>query len=223
MIEREGFETADAGRGDEPLLGLSGRARDLLRILDDKGAAASLYIGALRVLADGANPAGVRQAAYALRELIDELEKAAGLELKGRQLGERVRQLCDEWRRTPRMADGAISSGAPGIATSLDEFFDWYEAELPTRRGRAHMTLRGLDPAQRDPPPVVRDARAKSLMRFRDDFNNILHGHYSPSAAEFRTQHIDSFETFLLDWFRPRTFADFDAIDKLLEDGPPSG
>ncbi len=40
--------------------------------------------------------------------------------------------------------------------------------------------------------------------------------------GEFRNG-LQSFESFLLDWFEPRTFADFEAIDELLKQGPPDG
>jgi hypothetical protein len=58
------------------------------------------------------------------------------------------------------------------------------------------------------------------LLEFRDEFNGVLHSKEAAAAAELE-ETLRRFERFLLDWFRPQTFADFDAIDTLLEGGPP--
>lgn len=213
------------GPGEEPAsppLELSGRSRELLDILVDfEGAAAVLYEGALRVVADGANPVRIRLAAHALRELMDDLEREAGFTRKGPTLKERVRKLHEEWKVAEHSFEVSPDGSGSGFAQTLDAFFAGYEADYPERRDQAGATIGKLDPAGREAPPTVREARASAWMRFRGYFNNVAHGS-AGSDAEFRNR-LQSFESFLLDWFEPRTFADFEAIDELLKQGPPDG
>lgn len=215
-----------AAPGEEPArqaIGLSGRSRELLDILVDfKGNAGVLYEGALRVATDGGNPVGIRLAAHALREVMDDLEREAGFTRKGPTLKERVGQLHEEWKVAERSFEVASDGSGRGFVHTLNEFFAAYEADYPDRRDQASATIGKLDPAGREAPPAVRNARASAWMRFRRYFNNVLHGSTGPADAEFRSQ-LESFEAFLLDWFEPRTFADFEAIDDLLQRGPPNG
>lgn len=203
-------------------LELSGRSRQLLVLLQDgKGAAGVLYEGGLRVLADAGNPARVRQAAYSLREMIGELEAAAGLVRADPNLKKRVQDLRDQVDKASRSRRGQelVFADLGGI---LEDFFAAFEADFPTRRGRAQTTIHGLDPAKRVGPPTVSDERTRALMDFQTRFNNILHGNYDVSVAEFQLQ-LERFESFLVDWLSPRTFADFDELDEFLAEGPPGG
>jgi hypothetical protein len=59
-------------------------------------------------------------------------------------------------------------------------------------------------------------------MEFSSYFSGVLHGGMRPTEAEFRAR-VDAFEGFLLDVLRPRTFADFDDLDDVIEHGPPDG
>lgn len=211
------------GPGEEPTsppLELSGRSGKLLDILVDfEGGAAALYEGALRVVADGANPVRIRLATHALRELMDDLEREAGFARKGPTLKERVRKLHEEWKVAERSFEMSADGNGSGFVQTLDAFFAAYEADYPERRDQASATIGKLDPAGREAPPTVREARASAWMRFRRYFNNVAHGS-ADSDAEFRKR-VQSFESFLLDWFEPRTFADFAAIDELLQKGSP--
>lgn len=210
--------------GDVPgpaQLELSARSRELLEILGEfKGNARVLYEGAVRVVADGANPGRIRLGAHALRELMDELEGEAGLTRQGPSLKERVRKLQDEWKVAERSFEIGSDGRGTGFTQTLAEFFVAFEADYPRRRDQASAALAELDPAKRA-PPAVRHARAKARMGYRDYFVGVAHGSIPPDA-EFRSR-FEGFETFLLDWLRPRTFADLDAIDELLLKGPPDG
>jgi hypothetical protein len=211
--------------GEEPArlpLELSGRPREILDILVDlKGDAGVLYEGALRVVADGANPVRIRLAAYALRELMDDLAREAGFTRQGQGLKERVGELQKEWRVARRSFEAGSDGRGTGFVQTLDKFFVAYDADYPKRRDQARATIAALDPAKREAPPAVREARANAWMRYREYFNGVLHGSIPPDA-EFRSR-FEGFESFLLDWFGPRTFADLDAIDELIRKGPPNG
>jgi hypothetical protein len=209
----------DRGRLPE----LSSRSREVVAVLArQKGRPARFYEGALRALADQANPVRAEMAAYALRELIEELERAAaGTAKKGPTLGELVGVFRPKWEGARRRAEdnGLVDPCDPAVFAVDQLLIDAYEGHA-LRRDRAQETLSGLDPVQRQNPPDTQAARIEALLRFRREFNEALHGERPTDPAAFQSR-VEGFETFLLDLFRPRTFAEFDAIDNLLADGPP--
>jgi hypothetical protein len=227
--------SADAAqpRQDQPpqaaLLELSGRARDVVAALTTRDEhAASLYEGALRVLADAQNPARLRLAACGLRELLGELHDAP----KPQDLKQRVRKLRDAWdvsKRTlgvaPDAQDDSEAQDDPDsegstFTQTLDAFFVAFDEDYPGRRKQAGDTIEKLDPSGRTAPPVVHQARGDVWMEFSGYFSAVLHGGKRPSEDEFRSQ-VDAFEVFLLDVLRPQTFADIGKIDDLIAEGPP--
>jgi hypothetical protein len=221
---------SEAGQGDPIPIGepdadgaLPGeRARQLLGVLGDQDCDAAIYYqGVLRVLPDAANPVALKMAAYGLRELMEELEAAAGVTSKSKDRGltERVRDLSEEWESAGRPVDGAADPDRAEILLAFDRFLIDFDESDKRRRERAKVAIAALDPARREEPPEVQDARADAWMGFRDRFNKVLHHGSKVTEADFRAD-LDSFESFLMRWLRPRTFADFDALDELLEKGP---
>jgi hypothetical protein len=161
-------------------------------------------------------------AAYALRELIEGLERAAVASPNTEpRLGDLVERLRSSWEKADRNAegDGLLDPRDPGVR-AVDRFLADADLGEQSRRNRVQTTIRALDPARRDGPPAVTDLRVERLLDFRDEFNGVLHSEEATAAAELEAA-LRRFERFLLDWFRPQTFADFDAIDTLLEEGPP--
>jgi hypothetical protein len=198
---------------------LSGRSREILDILADyDGQAAVLYEGALRVLADGENPARIRLAACALRELLDDFQDGP----KGENLKVRVTKLKGAWEVAQRSLEGGPDAGGSGFAVVLDSFFVEFEADYPQRRSQAGATVERLDPSGRSSAPVVQRARGDRWMDFSGYFSRVLHGGARPAEADFRTR-VDAFEDFLTDVLRPHTFADFDDLDDVIASGPPDG
>ncbi len=201
-----------------PLLELTGRAREVLAVLarEDEEARA-LYESAFRVLDDRENPRRVRLAACGLRELLDAFHE----EKKGESLGNRVKQLSDEWddvRCSPGAAEGCLD---PGFVQSLAAFFVEYKKDLPGRKNQASETIERRDPARRTPQPAVRDARGRDWMTLSGYFSNVLHGKIRPTEAEFRAR-LEALESFLFDWLRPMTFDDLSDMDDLIAEGPPN-
>lgn len=78
-----------------------------------------------------------------------------------------------------------------------------------------------LDPVGRERPRDAREQQISALLGFRDEFDHVLHGEEPTDPLAFAAT-VESFETFLLAWFAPRTFDDFSEIDELLEEGPPA-
>ncbi|HEX4114905.1 MAG TPA: hypothetical protein VHY18_03425 [Solirubrobacteraceae bacterium] len=217
MSSHDSAQPNDEPMSQRPLLGLSGRARDVLAVLarEDEEARA-LYESALRVLDDRENPRRVRLAACGLRELLDAFHE----EKKGGSLGDRVKRLSDEWdeaKRSPGIAEGTFGSG---FVQSLESFFVEYKKDYPGRKRQASDTIERRDPAQRTPQPAVRDARGRDWMTLSGYFSNVLHGKIRPTEAEFRAQ-LEALESFLLDWLRPMTFDDLSDMDDLIAEGPP--
>jgi hypothetical protein len=202
---------------------LSGRSREVLETLaPQKGRADHFYGGALRALADRSNPVRAESAAYCLRELIEELERAALAPKAGPGLGKLLDDFQPKLEAAERRPEdnGLVYNCDPAVFAA-DKFLEDAAAGHSTRRDRAQTTFAELDPVQRKGPPDTYEARVKALLDFRDEFNDVLHSE-EPTDPEWFESRVEGFETFLLAWFRPRTFDDFSEIDELLEEGPPA-
>jgi hypothetical protein len=200
----------------------SSRSQEVLRTLaEQEGRAARFYEGALRALADRANPVRVEMAAYALRELIEELERQTVGVRKGPKLGDLLKKLRGDWTAAPRRPTdrGLLDDCDPAIF-AVDRFLEDVKVGHRRRRDRAQQALGGIDPVGRPNPPDTEIARTMELLRFRERFNDVLHGPESTEVAAFDAL-LEGFETFLLAILRPRTFEDLSEIDEFLEEGPP--
>jgi hypothetical protein len=209
--------------GDRRVPEPGSRSQEVLEALQrQKGRAARFYEGALRALADRANPVRAEMAAYALRELIEELERQVGGASKPPRLGDLLETFQARWTEAPRRPGdrGLVDDCDPAIFAA-DQFLKDVEGGHLARRDRAQQALGGLDPVRRPAPPDTERARIERLLRYREQFNDILHGPRPADAAEFASL-LEGFETFLLAILRPRTFEDFAVIDGLLEEGPPA-
>lgn len=202
---------------------LSSRSGEVLEVLArQKGRPDRFYEGALRALADRANPVRAEMAAYALRELIQELERAAGAPKKGPGLGDLLNAFRPKWEAAERRPnDRGLVDNCDHAVFAVDQFLDDAREGHLSRRDRAQETLSGLDPVQRVNPPDTEEGRIEALLEFREEFNEVLHGE-RPTDAEAFSSLVERFETFLLAWFQPRTFEDFSEIDELLGEGPPT-
>jgi hypothetical protein len=209
----------DAALAERPPLELRAAAREVLEVLRDLAQAAALYEGALRAVATIAPPVREWMAAYALRELLDELEKAARVDGKPAGLGIRTDALAACWTPT-RAADGTLDA-SQAMLEAVDGHLREHTDDERRRRARARLTLLGLNPVGREAPAPVLDAGARALMDFRHDFNAILHGRPDPATAKFNPL-LDRFESFLLGWLRPQPSQDFAELDRFLQEGPPS-
>lgn len=202
---------------------LSSRSREVLETLTrQKGRPDRFYEGALRALADQANPVRAEMAGYALRELIQELERAAGAPKKGPSLGDLLSSFRPRWEAAERRpGDRGLVDHCDPAVFAVDQLLEDANQGHRSRRDRAQETISGLDPVQRLAPPDTEAARIEALLDFRKRFNEVLHGE-RPTDPEVFSSLVERFETFLLAWFQPRTFDDFSEIDELLGEGPPT-
>jgi hypothetical protein len=194
----------------------------LRRVLSERDQTAeALYIGALRVLADAGNPDRMALAAHGLRELIRDLPRYFNLPVLVRaRMGDKVNALHGAWdkARPTLQLDQPLP---PALWRKLEAFFEWYESERPTHRQKTAELLLGLDPAARPLPKPIAQLRADEWLACQDFFVGSAH-HGSCTEDELR-QWLDSFERFVLDLVRPRTFDNADALDALIAEGEGDG
>jgi hypothetical protein len=190
----------------------------LVALLERRGDSARFYAGALRVLNDGGNPVRIEMAAYGLREMLDELEIAAGLTPSGSSLGARVRELKDAWAAAKHEGDGSLSSGQVKLTRKMGSFFTDFDRDYPSRRIRAGMTVRGIAPFERSWPPVVEREAADRLMALRKRLNKGLHRGDGLTRSQLLAV-LDELETFLRGVMAPPTFDRFDEIDAIVARG----
>jgi hypothetical protein len=134
---------------------LSGRSRELLDTLErETRRAGQFYEGALRALADRPNPVRAEIAAYALRELIEELERAALAPKKGPTLGDLLAEFRPRWEAAERRPSGSLVEADDPAVSAVDRFLDEAERGHHGGRDRAQRTFRELDPTGREGPPT---------------------------------------------------------------------
>jgi hypothetical protein len=199
---------------------LTERQRELVAALQGRGRSADLYQGALRVLADYANPAGVQLAGGALRGMIEQFERDAGFVWTGSPLGDRIEALETQWRvSAPAFADG--DAGGAAFANDLDSFFESYRRDSTQARERAVAVIHDLDVARRrDAPPAIRARRISELMHVRSFASKLLHTSSWPTNTAF-SRELDRFESLLLELLRPRAVDDLKRLRELIDEGPP--
>jgi hypothetical protein len=75
-----------------------------------------------------------------------------------------------------------------------------------------------LDVSGRRLPEPIEQLVVTQWDKTRDYFINVCHYRVEAKEPEFLS-YLDVLETFLLDRLRPRTFADLDTLDAIIEEG----
>lgn len=172
-------------------------------------------------LSDPANPVALRMAAFAMRELLDELAKARNVRgVRGPTAADRINTL----KRRVRGLAGPLQGNKPSLPQLkkllqvLDEFFVKEEQLNPKRDNRYRMVVAALTVGGADAQPLVIKPQAEVLSELSDAFGSITHGSDPAPLPE----HIAGLESLLLTLLTPPTFEDFAFIDELLAQGPPN-
>jgi hypothetical protein len=186
----------------------------------------SLYLGALITHANEGNPDRLPQAAHSLRELMNAMPKALGVEVKAldERLGDRLDSFRGSW--TPLHArgqaddpwNGQIDRPIRRFLTRSGRFFSWYDDHRPRRRAEFGDTLNRLTPSTRVLPAELQATNIAVWESMRDYFIAVCH-HRETTDAETFDRRLDQLKSFLLDRMRPRTFDDFDAMDAVIAEG----
>jgi hypothetical protein len=196
-------------------------------ILEKDTDLSTMYLGALTVL-DSENPDRHALAAHGLRELMEKIPRIVEIRIKAGKdtLKTRVINLESLWKTTCKRSDcrrskvwkGEIDKHLSKWLKEADKFFRWFNEHRPRRRAETAATLRGLDGSGRILPPPLEDLNIRKWEDIRDYFEGVSHHRTFQSPEEFN-QWLDALEVMLLDMLRPRTYEEFDLIDKIIQEG----
>jgi hypothetical protein len=187
-----------------------------------------MYLGAVTALSHTDNPDHLAQSAHSVRELMEKIPAFLDIQMRAHQesLGSRVRELEDRWQTTIERStcyddgswSGEIDRPLLKLLETLQQFFDWFGEHHPRRRIEVATILRRLNGSGHTLPTPLEDLEVQRWMRIRDYFLAVAHHGKQVTQDEFE-RWLDALEMFLLDRMRPRTFADFDAIDDIIKEG----
>jgi hypothetical protein len=209
-------------------LQLSGQQRALLeafREIDRR--LAEMYLGALAVLQQPSNGERFAQSAHTLRELINSLPDILGLKADALndRMGDRIHRVEQAWDKAlgrsacfrEQSWSGSIDKPLAKALAAMGEFFEWKKAHRPRRNEELTQTVRRLDASGKKLPAELEVLVVAQWDKSRDYFVGVCHYRIPVDEAEFFA-HLYALERFIVDRLRPRTFADFDAIDSILEE-----
>lgn len=183
-------------------------------------------MGSILVMADARNPDRLALAAHGLRELMEKLPRYLALPVAkpGGGLGGRARNLALEWSklRLTLPLTAVPDKRTAQFLQRLAAFFAWLDADAPTRRQQAALTIRELDPTRQALPEPIANLRVTEWDKCHEAFEAISH-HGRDVTVEQLGAWIDVLERFLLDHLRPRTFEDHARIDQLIIEGESDG
>ncbi len=190
-----------------------------------------MYLGAVMALSHTDNPDYLAQSAHSVRELMEKIPAFLDVQTRAHQesLGSKVRELEDRWQTTIARSECYDDGGWSGeidrhllkLLETLQRLFDWLSEHRPRRRIEAARILQRLDGSDHTLPAALEDLEVDRWMTIRDFFVSISHHGQQATQDEFERR-LDALERFLLDRLRPRTFADFDAIDDIIKEGEGS-
>jgi hypothetical protein len=112
---------------------------------------------------------------------------------------------------------GVIDRPLATALSAIQNFFEWKKTSQPKRRDEMTQTIRGLDASGRRLPERIERLVVDQWDETRDYFIKVCHYRVDADEAEFLS-YLDALETFILDRVKPRTFANFDTIDALIEE-----
>ncbi len=194
---------------------------------------ADMYVGALVVLGaggeGGGSPDSFAQAAHSVRELMRLLPRRirkVPMQAGGERMGDRVGNLRTEWDKAMAQSachrdgkwSGAIDMPLSRFLTKAGAFFQWLKQERPSHRDAVGEMLRKLDPSGVQVPRSLEEEVLRTWRDLYGFFNRVAKHDVRPPADKFEEE-LGRLEGTLLKVLRPRTFEDFDEIDRIVEEG----
>jgi hypothetical protein len=189
---------------------------------------ADLYLGAVIARTNDQNPDRLPQAAHSVREMMNAMPGAVGVEVRelDERFGNRLSGFRDSWG--PLRAREANAEGEPWqgeidrvlrrFLTKASGFFAWYDEHKPRRRAEFGDTLNRLEPSARSLPSELQATNVAAWESMREFFIKVCHHSVTTDVQAFDAR-LEQLEAFLLDRLQPRTFEDFDEIDAILREG----
>jgi hypothetical protein len=242
-LSQQELDVPQDGNQEEPprLLKLTGQQQALYEALLEKEKAlpgkrlylSPIYLGAITVLESEGNADKMAQAAHSIRELMEKIPAIVDVETKAltESLKSKVHILEDYWQNF--LKNLSICSEKPSshqiqewiiakFHKRLAEFFEWFKTHHPTRKAEIDETLYKLEGSEQSLPPVLRKLNVDYWDEMRNYFQAVAHHGRDTTVEEFK-RFLAALEKFLLDRLSPRTFADFDEIDKIIKEDGSSG
>lgn len=194
----------------------------------------SMYYGSLIVLNSKQNPERLQLAAHGIRELIEKIPKYLSVSINDHDsngafeysLKQQVNELKDSWDKNVahntsfdrNKVIGDIDQKVQRFLIKCQSFFENYQSERPTRSQEMANVLLSMDKSSHILPEALQKKNIRILTGLRDYFQGVSH-HAIPCTEEdeFYSQ-LEKLEGFLLDRLVPRIFADFDEIDRIIQE-----
>jgi hypothetical protein len=214
--------------GDEPLVELEGQQLAIYRaIAEQDETLASWYYGARVALATRGNPEDLVHAAHSISELMNSLHTVAEIPAKREEgrLGDKFDAMAAKWekgKQTPSAS--ATGDGRGRLTMQLGVLSQPLTMQL-NGSGRTgtrwketyRSTIRGLDVSQRALPSWIEEKFVELWDQLRTYFIDVCHHRLATDADEFAGA-LDTFERFVLDRLKPRTFAEQQTLDDLIRE-----
>jgi hypothetical protein len=173
-----------------------------------------------------ANPERLVHAAHGLRELMNELHRIGNVPAKasGGRLGDRFESMTNKWEKAKRNSacyseehgwTGEIDAHAKRGFEAVDDAIRWQGENRPRWKDQFRTTIRGLDVARDQLPTWLEDTFVDQWDKTRDYFVDVAHHRRSTTADELEAV-LASFERFVLDRLKPRTFEEHQELDQII-------
>jgi hypothetical protein len=192
---------------------------------------ASMYLGAIKVLADQENPERFYLAAHSLRELMEsigphlEVPIVEDKRAKGRgkltekfqkieKLLLKTEQQSGNWNSTTRTWSGKIDHITCNLLKEIQTVRAWRGHNEELRRTRADRLALRFDPLHGALPDEIQQHRINEWTDAKDYFTRVAH-HASPDEFEKWLLHL---ELLLLKGFRAAAKQSLEEIDKIIKD-----
>ncbi len=188
---------------------------------------ARMYLGAIIALKNESDPERLCKAAHQMRELMEKMSEIADVAVRAlnESLGQKVAELETEFNSTVRNSklngpnwDGPVDPPMRRWLTKVTEFFGWKTNHQPSRRDEVTKILRALDGPNRLLPAEMEKINVESWMETKTFFVNVAHHKFEPDEKEL-LERIAHVEGVLQNKLNPKTFADFDSVDAIIEKG----
>jgi len=189
---------------------------------------ARMYLGSHHSLKDSANPERFVLAAHCARELMEKVPEIVAVitPAHSERMGARVAELEQSYQRVVSKSnlkspkwDGQTDGPIREFLEKIKAFFEWKKEHIPRRREEIARTMRALDGPSRAVPSDIEELAVNEWLEIKGYFMNVAHHQTpDPSPEEFDAR-LTSLERILLHKLNPSTFADFDALDAIIEAG----
>jgi hypothetical protein len=188
---------------------------------------ARMYLSAVIATKDELDPEKLCKAAHQMRELMEKIPEIVDVEIRAlnERMGQKVAELETAFdsmlgrsKLKPPKWDGQVDQPVQRCLEQLREFFDWKKNHQPRRRDETTRVLRALDGPGRFLPADMEKINVESWMDAKKFFVDVAHHQFEPTDQEF-SERMAYVERVLLTKLNPKTFADFDSVDAIIEEG----